>query len=348
MIGHRSLICIAIVALWGAAACNGATDDEPEVGDTTGDDDDDTTIDDTDTCPLHDCSDWAADWLMCDDFEAGDGDLDTWLAQSEWNSTIGADDPGRMTLSADQVHGGNHALFMPAAEESGYQGAEVEWRKCLGPQESGCELDSFEQLYFRSWIRFAEDHQYVHHFISIGGSQPDQFWSLGSSGCLPSGRYRMGTAVDFDEGSHDTFFYTYHPEMSCSANCVSYMGEDWVRDNCDHCDDIGMPTCEEELRCCWGEESAPAQPAPLPVGEWFCFEMMVQANTPEVHDGVMAYWIDGVEGHRRDDMMWRIVPELALNRVALQHYIESSDADGHSNQVWFDDVVVSTGRIGCE
>jgi hypothetical protein len=36
-----------------------------------------------------------------------------------------------------------------------------------------------------------------------------------------------------------------------------------------------------------------------------------------------------------------------LNRVRLQHYIESSDAGGHSNRVWFDDMVVSTSRIGC-
>jgi hypothetical protein len=33
--------------------------------------------------------------------------------------------------------------------------------------------------------------------------------------------------------------------------------------------------------------------------------------------------------------------------VRLQHYLETSDAKNHSNQVWFDDVVVSTQPIGC-
>ena len=31
-----------------------------------------------------------------------------------------------------------------------------------------------------------------------------------------------------------------------------------------------------------------------------------------------------------------------------QHYITTEDAQGFSNRVWFDDVVVSTKKIGCE
>jgi hypothetical protein len=33
--------------------------------------------------------------------------------------------------------------------------------------------------------------------------------------------------------------------------------------------------------------------------------------------------------------------------VRLQHYVETADAQDHSNQVWFDDVVVATEPIGC-
>lgn len=39
-------------------------------------------------------------------------------------------------------------------------------------------------------------------------------------------------------------------------------------------------------------------------------------------------------------------PELQLNKAWLQHYIAGDDAD-QSNRAWFDDVVVSTERIGC-
>jgi hypothetical protein len=46
-------------------------------------------------------------------------------------------------------------------------------------------------------------------------------------------------------------------------------------------------------------------------------------------------------------MHFRNTADLGLNMVRLQHYLETSDAKSHSNRVWFDDVVVSTQRIGC-
>ncbi len=302
--------------------------------------------------PGHDCSNPHPDWLLCEDFESyADhvGDFEGWYEASVWNSASGVDDRGRMDMDGSEVHGGSWALHMPAAESSGYRGAELEWRDCVGDEQtSPCTLEGHETLYFRAWVRFAEDHRLTHHFLSIGGSQPDQFWSLGSSGCRPVGRYKMGTTVDFDDDTHETFFYTYHPAMSCSPACVDYMGIDWVTENCAHCADIGMPTCEEELQCCWGDVYRPDPAVALPVGEWFCLEMTLQANTPGENDGVMEYWVNGAPGHRVDGFLWRIVPTLQLNRVGLQHYIESGDSDGHSNRVWFDDVVVSTRRIGCE
>lgn len=307
------------------------------------------TADQPITTVEHDCADPAAEWLLCEDFERGDGDFDTWLAGSEFNAGVGLDDRGRVTLDTEQIHGGGHALYMPAAASANYQGANLGWRKCQGPQKEGCDgaMASYEELHMRAWVRFAPDHKVVHHFLNIGGSQPDRFYSLGSSGCRRAGVHSMGATVDSKEDTHHTFFYTYHPEMSCGPDCVSYMGQQWVEGNCAHCTDIGMPTCEDQLQCCWGDEYAPDPPVAFPVGQWFCFEMMVKANTPNQHDGVMAYWIDGQLGHQVDDMMWRTVPELALNRASLQHYNETEDVGGHSNKAWFDDVVVSTARIGC-
>ncbi len=158
----------------------------------------------------------------------------------------------------------------------------------------------------------------------------------------------MGTTVDLRPDTHETFFYTYSPAMSCSDNCVNYMGQQWVEDNCQHCADIGLPTCDDGLQCCWGDELVPDPPVSFPRGEWTCFEMMMRANDPNVPNGVMAYWIDGQLAHQVDNMMWRTVDTLALNRAALQHYIPSSEADGHSNRIWFDDVVISTQPIGCD
>ncbi|MBW2263907.1 MAG: hypothetical protein JRG91_18255 [Deltaproteobacteria bacterium] len=312
----------------------------------------DTSDPGTEVMPGHDCDSPHPDWLLCEDFEGyadHEGDFAGWYDASEWNRNIGVDDRGRLDMDADVVHGGDWALHMPAAESSGYRGGELSWRDCVGDEQtSPCDLEGHETLYFRSWIRFAEDHRQAHHFLFIGGSQPDQFWSLGASGCLPVGRYRMSTTVDFERDTHETFFYTYHPAMSCSSGCVDYMGVDWVTENCAHCADIGMPTCDDGLQCCWGDAYRPDPAFSLPVGEWFCLEMMLQANTPDEHDGVMAYWVNGAPVDRVEEFLWRIDPDLQLNRVGLQHYITTDDADGHSNRVWFDDVVVITSRIGCE
>jgi hypothetical protein len=294
--------------------------------------------------PAQSCANPGADWLYCEDFERGAGDFDTWFAGSEFLESPGSDDRGRVTLASDSTHSGSFALFMPAAASSGHQGASLDWYACDGAPQANCPLRSFDTLYFRVWLQFAPDHRYIHHFLSISGSQPDDFWFHGSAGCMPNGSLEMGTTVDYHEDSHESFFYTYFPGMGCDTNCGNYAD---VAAICADCASKGLPTCDSQQQCCWGNNYDPPTPKPFPIGSWFCLEMMMQANTPGSADGVQEYWIDGQPGHRVDGMQWRTSPTLALNRVRLQHYIESSDAGGHSNRVWFDDMVVSTSRIGC-
>lgn len=293
----------------------------------------------------HSCASPGADWLYCEEFERGAGDWATFLAGSEFLDGPGNDDRGRVTLVSDVVHTGSWAVHMPAEASSGYQGASLDWYACDGALHTNCPLRSFDRLYLRVWVRFAPDHRYIHHFLSVSGSQPDDFWYHGSAGCLPNGSLAMGTTVDYRADSHESFFYTYYPEMTCDTACDRYMDVTAV---CDGCAMRGLPTCDVQPQCCWGAELAPDPPVVYPIDRWFCLEMTMQANTPGAHDGVQEYWIDGTSGHRVDGMMWRTSPTLALNRARLQHYIETSDAAGHSNRVWFDDMVVSTSRIGCD
>ncbi len=291
------------------------------------------------------CNDPDPAWLLCEDFEKGNGDFDQWFSQSDYIIAQGEDDRGRIDIDSSQVHTGQYSVYMPASPESGYQGAGLDWRACDGEQRTNCAMNSYETLYFRTWVRFAEDHRYIHHFLNIGGSQPDDFWYHGTAGCLPNGELSMGTTVDYKPDSRNSFFYTYFPDMSCDTRCERYMD---VETHCQQCSDKGLPTCTQQAQCCWGNGFEPEPAVPFPVGEWFCLEMMMQANTPGEEDGSMAYWINGELAHQVDNMLWRYSETLALNRVRLQHYITTSDAEGHSNRIWFDDVVVSTQRIGCE
>jgi hypothetical protein len=292
------------------------------------------------------CSNAPAEWLLCEDFETGAGDFDVWLAASDFIGGPGDDDRGRVDISSEYTRSGSHALYMPAEAGSGYQGSGMDWWACDGDQVSGCNsLRSYDQLYFRAWVRFAEDHRYIHHFLSIGGSQPDDFWYHGTAGCLPNGSLAMGTTVDSRPDSHESFFYTYTPDMNCDTNCSNYADVNAI---CQECAGKGLPTCTQQPQCCWGNNYSPPTAHSFPVGQWFCFEMTMAANTVGSSDGSMAYSVDGELIHQENGMMWRTSPTLALNRARVQHYITTDDADGHSNRVWFDDVVVSTAPIGCD
>jgi hypothetical protein len=286
-------------------------------------------------------------WLLCDDFEGLAQGVDAWFSASKWTESIGKGNAGRLT-STQQAHGGSYALDMPAAASAGYQGADLMWRACSGVNKAGCKpLLGYPQLYLRAFVKFAADHKKVHHFLSIGGGPTDDYWApYGNAGCRPNGARSMGTTVDFKDNSHETFFYTYSPDMKCDSqtNCAKYANPQQI---CDGCATKGMP-CTNGLECCWGNHFAPSPAVALPLGKWFCFEMMMKQNDLGKANGEMAYWIDDTLAHEVKTMEWRKDAKLQLNMVRLQHYLTTSDAAGHSNRVSFDDVVISTERVGCK
>jgi hypothetical protein len=292
----------------------------------------------------HDCKNPHPSWLFCEDFEGMSAGFDAWRASFGWTDHIGAANPGRMTSSTD-AHTGGFAVHFPAAASAGYQGADLIFRTCDGANKTGCALKSYDKLHFRTYLKLAPDHQRVHHFLSIAGSQ--QYWdAYGNAGCRPSGQRHMGTTVDFKATSHETFFYTYFPEMKCDpgATCDKYASS---TDICAGCAQKGMP-CSNGPECCWGNHFEPSPAVALPLGKWVCLEMMMKANDVGQKNGEMAYFIDGKLAHQETSMSFRTTAALGLNMVRLQHYLETSDAKSHSNQVWFDDVVVSTEPIGCQ
>ncbi len=269
--------------------------------------------------------------------------FDAWKNGWGWTDQIGAGDSGRMKASSDANSGG-WAVHFPAAASAGYKGADLIYRTCSGANKPGCSLKSYDQLYFRTYVKLAADHQRVHHFLSISGSQ--NFWdSYGNAGCRPNGYRSMGTTVDFKATSHETFFYTYSPDMKCESGtkCDTYADSKAI---CDGCAKKDM-ACTNGPECCWGNHFTPTPAVALPKGKWVCLEMMMKANDVGQKNGEMAYWLDGKLAHEETTMMWRTTKDLGLNMVRLQHYLTTSDAKDHSNQARFDDVVVSTDPIGC-
>ncbi len=299
------------------------------------------------------CDSPDADWLFCEDFEQGGLGWEAWFAQSPFVECLGcsggSDNPDRIMLDGDPARAmeGDWSLYMPAEAAADYRGASLGFRSCEGTKQVGCTpLTGYDQLYYRAWLFLAADHQYVHHFMSIAGTRPNNYWdSDGNAGCRPNGYRAAGTTVDFNP-SHELFFYTYTPDMNCDD---IYAGGGYCGDMqpgiCDGCADKEMP-CTGEPECCWGNHYSTDPRPVLPVGRWVCLEMMMRLNTPTQSDGEMSFWLDDQLGHAQAGMYWRDAPELQLNKIWLQHYIASGDAS-QSNRIWWDNVIASTSRIGC-
>lgn len=286
-------------------------------------------------------------WLYCEDFEGGGDGWRDWFAGSGFTECDGCVDgdenPHRIRLTQDGAFSGDWALHMPGAAEAGYRGGALTWRSCAGEKRAGCRLEGYERLHFRVRVKLAEEHAYVHHFLSLSGTRPDRYWDGdGNAGCRPNGTRWAGTTLDFDR-DRELFFYTYFPEMSCARG--GWCDAARAAPICELCATKEMP-CSNGPECCYGNHFGPEEPVVLPRGRWVCLELMMQLNTPGMEDGEMAFWLDGVEAYRKTGMRWRDIDSLQLNKAWLKHYIAGGDAD-QPNEVWFDDMIVSESYIGC-
>jgi hypothetical protein len=80
------------------------------------------------------------------------------------------------------------------------------------------------------------------------------------------------------------------------------------------------------------------------LGQWYCYELMVLANTPGKRDGRIACWLDGKLIADFPNLRLRDVASLKINHAALDLHIGSNRV--RENRKWYDDVVIATSYIG--
>lgn len=288
-----------------------------------------------------------------------------------WTWNLGGDDH-RLTL--DKIAGpegtmGNQSLKMTILRDEGGDGSAM--RKIFD--------EGYEQLFFRFYVKFAEDYAYNHHFTSMGGHINPTPWAGGGAGKRPDNRF--GSAIDQstrgDSPPGSWAFYTYWPEMR------SWQNLDGTSD--------GRPNAY------YGNNFRPKDPVAAKRGEWQCVEIMIRLNSsPDKSDGAQAFWIDGelvghwdpkekhpVEGywirenfghnpeHKKarpfEGFRWRTFEDrerfekLKINIIKLQNYVSGTSwkhADKYAEEhpdflinleeatVWKDHVVVATEYIG--
>lgn len=77
---------------------------------------------------------------------------------------------------------------------------------------------------------------------------------------------------------------------------------------------------------------------------WYCYELMVKANTPGQRDGRIAVWIDGNLVADFLNVRLRDVSSLKIDRILIGLHIGSNTV--RQNKKWYDNVVVAKSYIG--
>jgi len=76
---------------------------------------------------------------------------------------------------------------------------------------------------------------------------------------------------------------------------------------------------------------------------WYCYELMVKANTPGQHNGEVKYWIDGNVVGDFPDLNLRSIATLKMDVAKIGLQAQHSE---RINKKWYDNVVVATKYIG--
>jgi hypothetical protein len=77
---------------------------------------------------------------------------------------------------------------------------------------------------------------------------------------------------------------------------------------------------------------------------WYCYEFMVQANTPGQRDGRIAGWLDGKLVMDFMNLRLRDVASLKIDRFGISFHI-GSNPNGEAKK-WYDNVVAASSYIG--
>jgi len=88
-----------------------------------------------------------------------------------------------------------------------------------------------------------------------------------------------------------------------------------------------------------------SRPDVTPVlGRWYCYELMVKANTPGQRDGRVAFWLDGQLIADFPNLRLRETTALTIDRFTIDLHVFSNNLA--VARKWYDNVVAATSYIG--
>lgn len=262
-----------------------------------------------------------------DDFEgaAKPGDL-----PAKWDAGVFHEEHIRIAEEKENVHGGKRALEFTVPKQAGE----------LSNSVAKKITDEKEILFLRYYSKFDKGFDQVgsshngsmicSHYYVNGAATP---------GVRADGKNKFLACFECWRGEEQTpapggyNVYCYHPEM-----------KDRFGDHFFPSGTVLPNSWERSGEKTFGKDFV-ARPDVTPVlDRWYCHEFMVKANTVGKRDGRIACWIDGKLIADFRNLRLRDVPELKIDRFALDLHIGSNVK--RENKKWYDDVVAATSYIG--
>jgi hypothetical protein len=184
-----------------------------------------------------------------------------------------------------------------------------------------------DALYVRVYVRYQQDYSGInsaHNGIRISGNysgpgrRPDgtDFFLVN----IENSRYRSEAEPGF------THAYVYHPEQD------DVYGEHWYAD--------GSTSNGAQS---FGPFFKPRPNVAPARGEWICFEVLVQLNSPGSRDGRIAVWQDGDLIADWQDVRFRDVESVKIDEIQLENGGQKST---QRNDKWYDNLVVASSYVG--
>jgi len=250
-----------------------------------------------------------------------------WEGETKWDDTWGG---CLIVEESENVHAGRKALQMTIERPGTGEPGGVGIQKYL---EEGCDT-----LFLRFYAKFEKSTEVYHGGAHNGGGINARAPGV-PQGC-------PGVRAD-GSNKFDVYLDTWRPrqEIPSPGHLVLYVyhmeqGGRWG----DQFFPSGRvnPSPDREL---FGEGFAP-RPDLIPERDrWYCYELMVRANTPGRRDGRAAFWVDGKLVGDFPNLRFRNVATLKPNHFGLDFYTNNRRARNDIT-MWFDDVVVATSYIG--
>jgi hypothetical protein len=262
--------------------------------------------------------------IFADDFESYSSASGL---SANWNGGVYHD--VSISTAGEKVFAGKQAVEFFLPKQS------AEWSNTVARELN--RNQELEVLFLRYYTKFDQSFDISGSCHNGGGMSAHYYINGQATPGIPANGYNKflatfeswrGTGTDTAPGLLNV--YIYHPEQR----------SEWG----DHFYPNGEVMPNTSIPGNFGDEFVSRPNIRCRLGQWYCCELMVKANTVGLRDGRIACWLDGALIADFTNLRLRDVDSLKINRFDLSFHAGSNTT--HETWKWYDNVVAARSYIG--